>query len=316
MYYFIVNTRSGSGKSANTWKKVKNKLKQVGAEYRAYRTNYEGHATELARNISRLNDDDIRIVIIGGDGTVNEVINGITDYDKVKVGLIPSGSGNDFARGLGIKGEVEDILQDVLIEENEDLTIDLGRVTWKDAEGNTTSRMYAISSGIGLDAIVCKKAMTSKLKKILNKLGLGKLIYLLLTVETLFSMTTFKTKMLIDDKEKSLDNVIFMANMNVNAEGGGVRMAPRAVANSGDMSMCTAWGIPKWKTFFLLPLLVIGKHEGIKGIDILKNVDCKIETDTPVVLHADGEYLADVCKIEYKCMESKLRMLNRTDRIR
>ena len=101
-----------------------------------------------------------------------------------------------------------------------------------------------------------------------------------------------------------------MACMNFRAEGGGVPMAPGASAIDGKLSLASASGIPKWKTFFCLPLLVMAKHEGIKGFDIFESAECEISTDKPVVLHTDGEYIDDVSKIRYECLKSKLYMLN------
>lgn len=323
MYYFIVNTKSRSGKSLNIWKNVRKVFKDMNIEFKSYETKYVGHASKIACDICKKDNEDKCIIIVGGDGTVNEVVNGINDsgiegFDKVKVGLIPAGSGNDFARGLGIKGSETDIVKEILgNKDNEDLIkVDIGRVCYKE-EGRDKSRLFAISSGIGLDAIVVKKTIDSKLKKFLNKIKLGKLTYILLTVETLFSMTTFVANVKIKDTEKnkeeefSIDKVIFMANMNVRAEGGGVPMAPRAKAYDGKFSMCMAYGIPKWRTFFCLALLALEKHERLKGFKIVSNDECKIVTDTCVTLHADGEYLGEVDEVKYLCLKEKLCILNK-----
>ena len=324
MYYFIVNTKSRSGKSLGVWKNVRKVLKEAHIEFKAYETQYEGHALKLARDICKKKDEDKSLIIVGGDRTVNEVINGINDngiedFKKIKVGLIPAGSGNDFARGLGIAGNETDIIKEILEREkiakdykgeNYYTKIDIGQVTWKE-DNLEKSRLFAISSGVGLDAIVCKKTNTSKLKKILNKIRLGKLTYILFTIETLFSMTTFMADVKIKDEKFKFNKVIFMANMNVRAEGGGVPMAPNANPADGNLHMCMANGIPKWRTFFCLPLLVMARHEGIKGFDIIDNEECEIMTDKPVVLHADGEYLADTNEVKYMCLKEKLCILNK-----
>ena len=101
MYYFIVNERGGSGKALKTWKKVRKALDEKNVTYDVLTTSLETTATILARNVSSL-DGEINLVVVGGDGTVNEVLNGIGDFEKVRLGVIPTGSGNDFARGLGL----------------------------------------------------------------------------------------------------------------------------------------------------------------------------------------------------------------------
>ena len=89
------------------------------------------------------------------------MINGITEFERVRLGVIPTGSGNDFCRGLRLSGSVQDriekIVQAASLNNEELLCMDLGRVTY-----NGKSRIFGISSGIGLDALVCKKAFTSK----------------------------------------------------------------------------------------------------------------------------------------------------------
>lgn len=305
MLYFIVNPKSRTGKGLNIWRDVKKYLKDNNIKYKAMDTKYEGHATELAKELCKLPYDKINLVVIGGDGTINEVLNGITDFDKINFGVIPTGSGNDFARGLGIKGNPVEQLVKIIMSEKTD-AIDIGKVTWGEEE---KSRYFAISSGVGLDAIVCKKALTSKLKTFLNKLHLGKLTYIILTVQTLFSMTTADFKVKLDGEERDLTKVIFSAAMNFRAEGGGVPMAPRADAKDGLLSVCMVHTIPKWRTFFCLPFLCAAKHEKIKGFDIVNCKKCEIEISEPVVLHADGEYVEDVNVVTFECVPGRLNLI-------
>lgn len=303
MLYFIVNPKSGTGRGLKIWKEAKNYLQDNHIEYRAMATRYDGHATELAKELSSCMCKKINLIVIGGDGTVNEVLNGITDFDKINFAVIPTGSGNDFARGLGIKCEPLEQLVNIIMSDKTE-TIDIGKVTWNDK-----FRYFSISAGVGLDAIVCKKALTSSLKKVLNRFHMGKLTYIILTIQTLFSMTTVDFKVSIDGEERRLSRVIFAAAMNFRAEGGGVPMAPSADARDGLLSMCLVHTIPKWRTFFCLPLLCMAKHEKIKGFDIVNCRKCEIEISEPVVLHADGEYVEDVDKVTFECVPKKLNLI-------
>ena len=320
MLYFIVNETSRSGKSTGIWQQLQDALAARAINYKAWKTEYEGHALELAREICQMQDDDICLVVVGGDGTINEVINGInvingsngmSGFERVRLGVIPTGSGNDFARGLKILGtpvqNLERILNCIEKGSNEAYVIDLGQVSW---EGCEKPRLFAISAGMGLDALVCKKALTSKIKKFLNKIHLGKLTYLILTVQSLFSMETTEAAVHFDGKgQTNLNKVIFLAAMNFRAEGGGVPMVPDAVATDGKLSVCTVWGIPKWRTFFCLPFLVAAKHLWIRGFDVTNCVEFAAKTKSPMVLHADGEYLGDVTDVKFTCLPGKLRML-------
>ncbi len=311
MYYFIVNLTSRTGKARKIWIALERELQKKGVPYEAYITQYKGHARELAnalceRSVKRKEEGQRAVlVVVGGDGTANEVINGMRYMDKVLFGYIPTGSGNDLGRGLGISNHPIEALNGIL-EAREDSPMDLGCVT--DEKG--TSRYFCISSGIGIDADVCRMALTSRLKTFLNHVKLGSLTYVLLTVKALFTMPTTEVQAVFEQgAPKTFSKMIFMAGMNHPWEGGGVPMAPKANAFDGKLSVCCVHGIPKWKAFFLLPVLVKGKHEMRKGFDV---VDCEryeLRLKTPMVLHGDGEYLGEQKVIRYECLNGRLRVL-------
>ena len=267
MYYFIVNYGGGRGRGKKTLKNVTGILDAEMIPYHAWRTEYPGHATKLTTSIIKKygkKEGPICIVVVGGDGTINEVLNGITDFEHVWLGVIPTGSGNDFVRGHGLPKKTVPALFQILNCELAERT-DLG---WVAGDSNAP-RIFGISAGIGLDAEVCKKALKSKQKKLLNGLGVGKLTYLLLTVESLITMKTAGGRVIFDgDMENVLHmkRLIFLAGMNTPWEGGGVPMSPDASPVDGRLSTCVADGIAKWKTFFELPVLVAGKHKKLKEI--------------------------------------------------
>lgn len=306
MYYFIVNTRSRTGKTAEIWQMLESYLIRESIPYQAYITEYEGHAGVLSSEVSKLPLAEISMIVVGGDGTVNEVINGIDDFSKIRFGYIPVGSGNDLARGLGIQNSSPlDELKKILSSESLRL-MDIGCISCGDGE----KRYFAISSGIGIDAHVCKEALTSKLKKVLNAVGMGNLTYICLTVKALFTMPTTNAKLLFDgDKPLELDQMVFIAAMNQPVEGGGVPMAPKANAFDGQLSFCLVSGIPRWKAFFLLPVLALGRHEGMKGFQVVNCSRCEIVLEQKMVLHTDGEYGGMQDKVKMYCIPGKLQLL-------
>ncbi|MBR4004622.1 MAG: diacylglycerol kinase family lipid kinase, partial [Treponema sp.] len=304
VYYFIVNERGGSGKARKTWQKVKKLLDEKNITYSVLTTSLETTATILARNVSSL-DGEVNLVVVGGDGTVNEVLNGIGDFEKVRLGVIPTGSGNDFARGLGLPKNSVKALNKIL-DCDAPKKIDLGKVILDD--GN--HRLFGISSGLGMDAIVCKKALSSKLKDALNKVGLGKFIYVIYTIQTLFTMQTATYSMAFDDGSTvELPGTIFSAFMNFPAEGGGVKMSPEALADDGKISLCSAYGIKKIKTFFDFPFLIAGKHGKLKGFLQKDSSTFDIKTSAPQTLHIDGEYGGEVTHVRIETVAKKLSVL-------
>ncbi len=183
MYHFIVNPGARTGKGKQLWDELESVIKEKKTEYTVYFTDHAGHATEIAEKICSEHPENKRIVIVGGDGTANEAINGLSGYDSIVLGYIPTGSSNDLARGYGISSDPVKALHAVL-SPKKFKKVDHGLLEFPDEGG---SRKFSVSSGIGYDADICYKALTSKLKKVLNKVGLGKTIYYLIGLREICS---------------------------------------------------------------------------------------------------------------------------------
>ena len=314
-YDIIINETSKAGKGADRYEEVRKIFLDKGLEFRVHRTMYPGHATVMARELSGSAEETVNIIVVGGDGTLNEIVNGITDFEKVRVGLIPNGSANDFAAGAGISQDIEREINAIIKNTEEPRRADIGEVSYRSGT-KLKKRFFAISSGVGLDALVCKKAMTSKLKGFLNRIGLGKLTYVMLTVYSLFSMKTSGVTIegvLPGGKKMSpveYSNLIFAAAMNVKCEGGGVPMAPRAKVNDGCLTMSLAHSIPKWQTFLCFPLLLTGNQHMSKGFGMIKFKEMKIRLSEPFTLHADGESCGEVNSAVFKSLPEKMLILN------
>jgi diacylglycerol kinase family enzyme len=97
--------------------------------------------------------------------------------------------------------------------------------------------------------------------------------------------------------------------MNFRAEGGGVPMAPKADATDGKLSVCSVYGVPKWRTFFCLPFLATGTHTWIHGFDISDTATCHIHLSHPMTVHADGEYCGELADLTFRCIPKSLRVL-------
>lgn len=304
-YYFIVNIQSRTGKAERIWQEVQEELRLQKVDYEAFVTEYKGHATELATMLIARKEPVTHLVVVGGDGTSNEVLNGISDFSRVEIGFIPTGSGNDLGRGLGLKGDAIAHLNRIL-HPTQIARIDLGSVSWNQGEER---RIFAISSGIGLDADVCKQALTTKLKNVLNAIGLGSLTYVLLTIKTLFAMETTSASIVLDTGEAfSRERMICTVAMNFRCEGGGVPMAPQASATDGRLSFCCISGIPKWRTFLCLPFLVLAKHEKLKGFELINCKSMDITIQKKMIVHADGEYCGDRDVLHFSCLPGVLKV--------
>ena len=307
MYHFIVNIHGGSGKAFLKWNKIRALLNEKKVEFKVRVPQAVGDASRIAREISELPEEDIRIVVVGGDGTINEVLNGITDFSRVKLGLIPTGSGNDFTRGLKLPRHNPKKAVDILLNSKGDKKIDLGKST---VLSTGDSRIFGISSGFGLDAIVGTGINEAKIKKILNWLHLGKLSYAFLTIQTLFTMKTYEASLSFDGEEAiKFNKLIFLAAMNFKAEGGGVPMCPKARGDDGELSVCVAAGVPKILTFFKFPLLCLGLHSKSKGFYLRNCKTLELSSSENSILHTDGEFVGNVDRVKFEVLPAKLTML-------
>lgn len=307
MYHFIVNIHGGSGKAFLKWNKIRALLNEKKIEFKVRVPQAVGDASRIAREISELPEDDIRIVVVGGDGTINEVLNGITDFSRIKLGLIPTGSGNDFTRGLKLPRHNPKKAVDILLNSKGDKKIDLGKST---VLSTGDSRIFGISSGFGLDAIVGTGINEAKIKKILNWVHLGKLSYAFLTIQTLFTMKTYEASLSFDGEEAiKFNKLIFLAAMNFKAEGGGVPMCPKARGDDGELSVCVAAGVPKILTFFKFPLLCLGLHSKSKGFYLRNCKTLELSSSENSILHTDGEFVGNVDRVKFEVLPAKLTML-------
>ncbi|MBQ7539019.1 MAG: YegS/Rv2252/BmrU family lipid kinase, partial [Treponema sp.] len=298
MYHFIVNIHGGSGKAFLKWNKIRALLNERKVEFKVRVPQAVGDASRIAREISELPEEDIRIVVVGGDGTINEVLNGITDFSRVKLGLIPTGSGNDFTRGLKLPRHNPKKAVDILLNSKGDKKIDLGKST---VLSTGDSRIFGISSGFGLDAIVGTGINEAKIKKILNWVHLGKLSYAFLTIQTLFTMKTYEASLSFDGEEAiKFNKLIFLAAMNFKAEGGGVPMCPKARGDDGELSVCVAAGVPKILTFFKFPLLCLGLHSRSKGFYLRNCKTLELSSSEKSILHTDGEFVGNVDRVKFE----------------
>ena len=211
MFHVIVNPSSSSGRGKSKWDKIEKRFRESGASYKVHYSS-PAHTIEDICGELTSSGEDVSLVILGGDGTMNAAVNGIRDFEHTKVGFIQTGSGNDLMKGLGIDNIIE-MLTDSILTGEVTRTCDIARITFHNQSsrldpfthrpldpsketGFPVTRLFNISAGIGFDAAVCEKADTSVFKSILNKIRMGKLIYIAEAVHMILAspMVTMKIK--------------------------------------------------------------------------------------------------------------------------
>lgn len=283
MYYFIVNPASHSSGKRSSWHMLRAELEKRDVPFKAFRTDHEGHAAELAGRISSRDPGSV-IVTVGGDGSIHEVLNGISDPSSVTLGVIPHGSGNDFARGLGIPDDPARALDIVLAGRT--MSMDIGY----EESPSQPRRRFGVSCGIGFDASICHEALHSPIKDALNAAGLGSATYGVIAVKQILTYRKGPMYISADGGEaRRYDNVFFACVMNQKYEGGGFMMTPDASPCDGLLNVFICCGISNLRLVTALPLTRKGKHTRVPGIHFLKGRTISIRADRDVPIHLDGE---------------------------
>lgn len=283
MYTFIINPNARSGLGRKVWNELEEILKKQQVPYQAYFTKYQRHATQLVKELTS-DQKEHTIIALGGDGTVNEIVNGISDLTKATLGYIPIGSSNDFARYFHLNVEPAQALEYIL-HPTGCAHMNIGVLEYQNKR-----KRFAVSCGIGFDAAVCHQAVISRVKKFLNKLHLGKLTYVTIAIDRVIHLSPCTTTITLDDKTTfTYRGTFFIAGMNHPYQGGGFKFCPKADPCDDTLDVMAAAGFPKTKGLLILPCAYKGLHTLFKGV---YNFQCKkmvIEADRAWPVHTDGE---------------------------
>lgn len=323
MYYIIVNPASKSGKGAQIWSALCPVLEQKEIPYTVFFSKCTGHVTSLVRELSDsfgsfAENGPLKLIVLGGDGTLNETLQGITDFEHTWVGYIPTGSSNDMARDLKLPKNPVDILTNILSCRSP-VKMDLGYVSFeavshefsrKHSSGFLAKRYFAVSCGIGFDAAVCEEALASRFKNILNRIGLGKLTYLVIALKQLLAAKKITCELFPDNQPSILmPRFFFVAGMIHQYEGGGFKFCPDADFHDGLIDICSIGDISKLLILFALPTAFKGNHYRFRGINRYRAQSLRIRTSAPLWVHTDGEVSVKATEIVLSCEKEKLQML-------
>lgn len=297
-YYLLVNQAAGSGTGKKVAEKIIPLLEQKKLTYSIYYSEYKGHDAQIAEELAKKTliawteevqeQDDIfpLLVVIGGDGTLHQVLN--TFYHlgvDFPVAYIPAGSGNDFARGIGLPRNAVKALENIL-STHQPQEINLLSYEEKVSE---KQGIVVNNFGIGLDAAIVHATNHSNAKKQLNKYHLGSFSYLLSILRVFFCQKGFPILVDIGGKQIAFDKAFLCTATNHPYFGGGVAIAPTAEIAKSTIDLVVVERINLFKILWIVLLLLQKKQMKSKNFHHFTTSKLRILSTVPQYGQEDGE---------------------------
>jgi diacylglycerol kinase (ATP) len=282
-YKIILNPISGRGSGEKSRPLIEQRLKELELDFEIIPTDYPGHAIQLAEDAARASFDVV--VAVGGDGTANEVLNGLVHArhegeGNAVLGLIPVGRGNDFGFGIGVPHDVDLACQ--ILAHGRRKWIDVGFVQGGDYPDG---RYFGNGVGIGFDAMVGFEAL--KLKRLH-----GFPSYIVAALKTIFLYYQAPTLRIEFADQVYTQPALMVSIMNGRRMGGGFMMAPDGLSDDGLFDVCIAGQVSKPAILGLIPRFMKGDQASHPAIRTARTDQIKVTAEQgSLPAHADGETL-------------------------
>ncbi len=304
----ICNPVSGMGRGPDRLAVVRRTLDAVGVHYIYQMTTHRGHAMQLAR--SAVQAGCSAVVVIGGDGTFLEALNGVLDpYEpgtaagttgRVAMGLVQAGRGSDFGRSAGIPSDVRAACERLIAGRTQ--VVDVGHVSFVSFAGKVRSRFFANAAGVGFDAEVALRANAGP-----RVLG-GTIPYLTSLVRTLGRYRNKRVHVNLDNSRQWRGRINSLIVANGQYFGGGMNIAPEASLSDGHFDVVTLGDLDKLDLIINVPRVYDGSHVTHPKVSITRARYVEVTSPDRVLLQADGEVLGRV-PVRFSIVPCALRLI-------
>ena len=283
----IINPAAGRGKAFKLSEKVIHEFEKRGTDFEYEYTTNPRHAVDISREASTKFQ---KVIAFGGDGTVNEVGEGLVGSDAI-FGVIPLGSGNDFANEIGMPANISDAVDIILSDDFH--TIDIIKVN---------DRVSLNTAGVGFNGTVSEVVKSIRYLK-------GKSAYIWAVVKTAAMYKSIPLKISLNGRV--IEEKIFMVSIcNSKSEGGGFIVAPDAKNNDGLFDVTIIRHIGYMKLLLNLNKVLTGNINEVQEVDTYTGESIIIESEFPMPVHVDGEVIAlNAHKVEASILKSALKVV-------
>ena len=282
---FIVNPIAGNGRAHGLAPRIDAWLETRGLSARLLETRERGHAERLASTAGDLGHD--RVVVVGGDGTIQEVVNGLLTAARAAgdgapaLGVIPAGNGNDLVRDLALPLDPMAAVAVALGEETRPIDIAVA----SGADGRL--RHFAVAGGVGFDARVAHVMYGHRFPWQRGRAG-----YFLSTFFELLRFRNHRLRLILDTHEGEVEierTSLLVAFANGPYYGGGMQICPGADPSDGFLDVCVAGDLSRWEALRLLPGIYQGAHVGHPKVEFVRARSVRFDGDDGTLVHLDGE---------------------------
>ena len=298
----ILNPHAGSGRGKKDKELLEQLLSKNGFRFTLAVSEFPKHTIQLT--VQAIENGYRDLIVAGGDGTLNEVVNGIYSQSicspsEITVGVIPVGTGNDWIKTFGVPNQYEEAIK-ILIN-GETILQDIGRVMYSENSHSKTC-YFANMAGFGFDAMVAQK--TNQMK---DKGRKGISLYLQALGVSFFKYKTFRTKIVIDDQE--INDFIFLASIGIGKfNGGGMMLAPDADPTNGIFQVTIIRKVGLFAVLRNLAGLYNGTFVKDPRVSVHHARRVSISSEKNISGEADGEILGDN-KFEIDMVSQKLSVI-------
>lgn len=294
----LLNPVAGRGYGAKVEPKLRRALEEQGLEFDLVRTAKPWHAAELAEQAAV--DGFQTVVAAGGDGTFNEVVNGLMAASEsgaiATMGIIPVGSGSDFANTVGISPDLEGAC--FQLAHSQVRSIDVGRVTLP----GQVHRYFDNTVNIGFGGVVTREAQ--KVKRLR-----GIALYLPVVLKTVFLYYKAPQVTIEYDGQRLALPAVMISVANGPREGGGFYVAPQANPDDGLFDLCIVREISQLAMLALIPHFMKGTHIGRDSVTMVRAQQVTISSTDDLIAHMDGEMLCtDANQVEFRILPRRLQV--------
>jgi len=302
-WYAIVNPVAGSGKGLTDWPLISKLLRDNHIYHDYVFTEYKHHATELV--VEAINAGYRKVIIVGGDGTIHEVVNGIfiqaeVPTQDVLVAVIAVGTGNDWIRMFGIPRKYSEAIKSITAGHS--FLQDVGTISYQEA-GYRQNRYMANVAGIGFDATVNRRY--NRLKEMGKR---GKWLYIWSTFKTVLAYRSTGVKVWVDG-ELAENNLVYSAAIGIGKyNGGGMIPMPEAVADDGLLDMTVIGRISMLGLLFRFKSLYNGKIYRNSMISHRRGRNIRVESSPEIAVEVDGEALG-YSPFEFEVIDRAIRVI-------